>query len=128
MAFLKTDFHPCTVHPFMIQLVEHVVVKKNPAIFPNLLLAHLELGASVDGIMIFQHGDPGICKITWVNQLYKPAGIPAPPSCPKCCCVFPWDLNPPAHHDDHQPQRIKGCHPGKFIHYYIDFFFNELFF
>lgn len=119
-AFLKADFHPCTVHPFIIQMVENILIRKNPAIFPNLLLAHLELGSSVDGLILIQRGDPGICEITWVNRLYKPAGTNAPPSCPNCFAVKPWTVQQPDHHSNFKepewplhPQTGKKVHPGE---------------
>lgn len=106
----------------MIQFVEHVFLKQNPAIFPNLLEAHLELGASIDGIMMMKKTDPGFCKITWVNRLYSPAGLPVPPSCTNCGALSPWSVKPLPHHK-FTLQKSVGCHPGKLLNLFINFDF-----
>lgn len=117
LAFLKADFHPSTVHPFIIQFVDQIILRNNPAIFPNILLSHFELGVSVNALMVFQKGDPGPCEITWVNHLAKPCGTPAPPSCPQCGVIKQWTLDYTKdgnkHHLDYKrPQYVKGVHKG----------------
>ncbi|KAF9440490.1 hypothetical protein P691DRAFT_782219 [Macrolepiota fuliginosa MF-IS2] len=111
VSFLSPDFHPSIAHTFMIQLVEHVFLKQNSSIFPNLLEASFNLGASLDGIMMMKKSNPAFCKISWVNHLYSPAGISSPPSCESCGVLVPWILKPAPHHPPNQDKKLPGVHP-----------------
>jgi hypothetical protein len=91
-AFVKKEFHPSSVHTFLIQFVKTVYINQKPALFPNILESHYDLGASIDGILMCRRGDLGFCFIRWVNSLYSPCGIAAPPSCPICGSVSPWSV------------------------------------
>lgn len=117
-TFLKEEFHPTTVHTFLMELVKEVFINQNPSIFPNLLESHFNLGASIDGILMLRQGDKGFCTLRWVNALYSPGGIPAPPSCPICSSVVPWGVKP-MFSNQKPDQRIPNIHKGMFCYIYL---------
>jgi hypothetical protein len=111
MAFIKKDFHPTSVHTFLMNFVTMVYINQKPSIFPNLLQAQYDLGASIDGIMMSRRGDNGFCFLRWVNALYSPCGTPAPACCPICGAVSPWSVKE-VFPFQNPSEKIPGVHKG----------------